>query len=301
MARTWLLSCGVVVFLGFGGAGQEGPPPKPPLEFKGYLTPARRAPVTGSVAGRVVGVLVREGQEVKAGQLLVQLDATQPGHEVKRAEARLAAAEARLAELKAGPTVEEKAEARAALAEAEAALEAAEPKAARLARARVDRARAAYNRLVAAPPAERVRAAQAEVALARAALAQARSLLDATAVRSPLDGTVLRVNVEAGSFTNPQGFGLAAAASVAEVADTSALEVEVTFHERNLPRFFKGQRCEVRLDAFPDATHRGAVDRFSPTVDRDQNTLTLWVKLEGLKKDHGLPVDASAVVRFLPR
>src|SRR5207248_11025623 len=100
---------------------------------------------------------------------------------------------------------------------------------------------------------------------------------------------------------NPRAFGIASAAGVCELGDLSALEVDVAVHERNLSRVFKGQRCEVRLNAFPETVYRGVVDRIATTVDRDRNTLGVRVRLELPKKDHALPVDASAVVRFLPR
>jgi multidrug resistance efflux pump len=143
--------------------------------------------------------------------------------------------------------------------------------------------------------------AQAEVVVAQAELEQAQVRLTHTDIRAPIDGTVLKLNVGVGSFTNPETFGLASTASICELADLTALEVEVSIHERNLARFFKGQRCEARLDAFPETTYRGVVDRLSPTVDRGQGTFTLWVKLELPKKDHNLPIDACTRVRFVPR
>src|SRR5262249_16753428 len=116
-----------------------------------------------------------------------------------------------------------------------------------------------------------------------------------------MDGTVLKLNVGVGSVTNPDAFGLVRTASVCELGDLSVWEVEGEIHERNLARFFKGQRCEARLDTSPETAYRGIVDRCSPTADRARNTLTVWVKLELPKKEHNLPVDASVVVRFLPR
>jgi multidrug resistance efflux pump len=304
----------------------EGQPPQPslPLEFTGRLTPVQRVSVSSSVSGQVVDLPVKEGQQVKKGDILARLDATRQAADWRLAEARLAAVQARLAELKTPARAEEKALTRAELAEAEATLKLAEAEILRLrrlrmmnaasaedvqkaeaslgvARARVEKQRAAANTLIAGASPERIKTTQAEVAVAQAERDRARLLFEATVIRAPIDGTVLKLSVGVGSVTNPDAFGLVRTASLCELGDLSALEVEVEVHERNLVRFFKGQRCEMRPDASPGTLYRGSVDRLSPTVDRDRNTCTVWVKLELPKKEHTLPVDASATVRFLPR
>jgi len=294
------------------------------LEFTGRLTPVQRVSVSSGISGLVVELLVKEGQQVKKGEILARLDATRQAADGRLAEARLAAAQARLAELRAPARAEEKALARAELAKAEATVKLAETEAARLrrlrmmnaataedvqkaeaalsvARAGVEKERAVANALVAGAPPERIKTAQAEVALAQAERERARGLFDATAVRAPIDGTVLKLNVGVGSVTNPDAFGLVRTASVCELGDLSTLEIEVEVPERNLVRFFKGQRCEARPDASPETVYRGSVDRLAATVDRAHNTFTVWVKLELPKKEHNVPIDASVVVRFLPR
>jgi multidrug resistance efflux pump len=308
-----------------GAPRAEGPPRQPPpLEFTGRLTPVQRVSVSSRVSGQVVELLVKEGQQVKKGDIIARLDSTRQAADWRLAEARLAAALARLAELRAPVRAEEKALARAELAEAEAAMKLAEAEVLRLRRlrmlnaataedvqkaeaslgifqARVEKQRAAANALVAGVSVEKIKTVQAEVAVAQAKRDRARVLFDATSVHAPIDGTVLRLPVGIGSVTNPDAFGLAQTASVCELGDLSALEVEVEVHERNLVRFFKGQRCEVRPDFSPETVYRGSVDRFSPTVDRDRNTFKVWVKLELPKKESPCPVDASATIRFLPR
>lgn len=322
---VWLIGVALLVMPGaFHALGQPPKPPPPPLEFTGRLTTVERVSVSSSVSGQVVELLVKEGQQVKKGEVLARLDATRQTADARRAEARLAAAQARLAELRATIRAEDKAHARAEVGEAEAAMKLAEAEvirvkrlramnaatadevrkaeaALRLAEARAEKQQTAYNLLLAGPPAEKIKTAQADVAVAQAERDRARTLLDATTVRAPIDGVVLKLNVSIGSFTNPDAFGLVRTASIGEIGDTSAFEVEVDIHERNFARFFKGQRCEVRLDTSLEEMYRGVVDRISSTVDRDRNTFTVWVRLELPKKAHNLPVDASATVRFLPR
>jgi HlyD family secretion protein len=325
MATKWVLLAGAAVF-GLLGAGRadEAPPKQPPaLEFKGYLTPVQRVLVASRVPGQVVEVLVREGQRVKKGDLLARLDRAQQQAGVRQGQARVERAKARLAQLQAGPRAEDVKRAEADVREAQALAKIRETAATtakqllqrgttpeqevvkaetayQAALAQLKKQEAVLAALKAGPPADQVRVAQAEVAVAQAQLEQAHVQLDRTDVRAPFAGTVLKLHVGVGSFTNPAATGLASAASICDFADLSALEVEVHVHERNLSRFFKGQKCEVRLDAFPGTTYRGVVERLFPVVDRGTSTFTLWVKPE-MKKDHNLPVDASATVRFAPR
>jgi HlyD family secretion protein len=324
MRRRFLAVVGILLFSTLMALGDE-PPPRtpPPLEFKGYLTPARRALVSSTVQGRITEVLVREGQQVKQGDVVARLDSTRQVYNLERARARMVASRARLTELKATVSSEEKA-AEAELRKAETVLQASESETTRLrrlrtsgavpaedvqkaettlrlAKAEVENKKAAVGHADSAPARERIRVAEARVVVAQTNVKLAEEAVAATTLRAPIAGTVLRVHVQVGSITNPAAFGLASSASVCELADTSALEVEVHIHERNLRQFFLGQRCEARLDAFPETKYPGVVKRISPVVDRDSSTFTLWATITPLKKDHGLPVDASAIVRFLPR
>src|SRR5262249_33123379 len=155
--------------------------------------------------------------------------------------------------------------ARAQIVEAEASLKLAEAEVARLrrlrmmnattaedvqraeaalgvARARVQKQQAVANALAAGASAEKLKRIQAEAAVAQAERDRARALLDAMTVRAPIDGTILKLNVSVGAVTNPDASGFVRTATLCELGDTSAFEVEVNVHERNLARFFKGQR-----------------------------------------------------------
>ena len=78
--------------------------------------------VSSKITGRIVAVLVDQGDVVEIGQVLVRLDEAQLRADLQRSEAALRAAEAHLRDLEAGSRAEEIAEARANLARAEAQL-----------------------------------------------------------------------------------------------------------------------------------------------------------------------------------
>ena len=86
----------------------------------GEVRPARWADLSYPVGGTITTVHVEEGEEVAAGQLLVELDAVPLTRAVAEAQAALLAAQADLARVKAGPRSQDVAAAEEALAAAEA-------------------------------------------------------------------------------------------------------------------------------------------------------------------------------------
>jgi len=140
------------------------------VSAEGFVVPVRDTDLAFQVGGRVVEVLVAEGDQVEAGQVLVRLDSTdqqkavaqaEAGVEqakagVEQAQAALASAQARLAQVKAGPTEE-------TIAQAEAA---------------VQTAQAHLNQLLAGARPEDIQAAAANMLKAEAALRQAQAAYD---------------------------------------------------------------------------------------------------------------------------
>jgi multidrug resistance efflux pump len=114
------LVCGAV-WMG-RGSGFGFRPEAPPV-FSGTIE-TREVRVGSKAGGRVLAVLVEEGQAVEAGAPLVRLDVAELRAQQSQAEARLAQQRARLARLEAGARPEERAQARAATETARAALEA---------------------------------------------------------------------------------------------------------------------------------------------------------------------------------
>jgi HlyD family secretion protein len=88
----------------------------------GEVVPARDAALSLPTDGVIAEVLVAEGDEVEAGQLLIRLESTQQTAAVAQAEARLRQAQVRLDELKAGPRPQEVEIAQAAVEAAQAQL-----------------------------------------------------------------------------------------------------------------------------------------------------------------------------------
>ena len=74
------------------------------ISATGSIAPSSKIKLQPEVAGRVTGISVEEGQEVKAGQLLVRLDTADIEAQILAQRAAVASAQARLSEYEAGPT-----------------------------------------------------------------------------------------------------------------------------------------------------------------------------------------------------
>ncbi|MCR4407104.1 MAG: efflux RND transporter periplasmic adaptor subunit [Anaerolineae bacterium] len=128
----------------------------------GEVVPARRATLSGEIAGRVRAIAVGEGDTVESGQTLLQLDAVDLEQAVAQAEAALSMAQAQLARVKAGARPEEIASAEGAVAGAQAQLA--------IAQANLAAAQAELARLQAGARPEEI--AIAEIGVARAQTAK---------------------------------------------------------------------------------------------------------------------------------
>ncbi len=251
----------------------------------GYVVALRVSRVQPRVPGRVARVLVREGEMVREGQVLLVLDASESRGAIAAAQARVLAAQARVAV------------ARANLAEVTVALErqrrlVASGSAPRAGVEDLEARMGPLRALIEASQAE-VRAAQAEVSSLRINLGQ----LTVTAPfagrvvnRPPQVGELVGMGAISGTTTN-------AVAAVVELIDPTSLVVEVDVPEGRLGLVRIGGPCEVALDAFPGRRLRGAVSEFGNRVDRAKATVPVRVRL--VDAVEGVLPEMSARVSFL--
>jgi HlyD family secretion protein len=133
----------------------------------GWLLPQREARLALGIAGQVEEVYVEVGDEVKAGDVLIQLEASSLERAVRSAEQTLAIQEASLAELRQGASDEEIAAAEASVAQAEAGVLQAE--------ASVSQAKANLTGLQKGASEEEIATAEASLDSAKAGLATAQA------------------------------------------------------------------------------------------------------------------------------
>lgn len=235
---------------------------------------ARSRAVTGTIeaddaqlasrtGGRVVGVLVREGDSVGEGDVVLRLDAAD-------VRARRAAAAAQLAEAEAGPRAEEIEAARKTLAAVEAERDFAAQDAERLrelARQKTvsdaDRDAAIAKSLAmdaqAAAAAERLHELEAgtreeRVEQARATLAEADALVAELDVRAPAEGHVETIHVRAGDVAAPN-------APLVTFLPKGPPWVRVYVPGAWLPRVPPGTEALIRVDELPGRVFTGRVEQ----------------------------------------
>lgn len=225
---------------------------KATVRAPGRVQPETMVKISADVPGKVVRLAVKEGQRVKRGQFLLQLDDTQFRAEVANTEAALQAARSNLRQ------------AEAAFAQSDAALKRKEslfdqklvsPEELDVARTTRDSDKA------------RLEARREDVTQAGATLTVQRDRLSKTRFNSPIDGTVVQLSIEegeivvTGTMNNP-------GTVILTVADLRQMKVEADVDETDVSAATLGQAAKVTVDALPDTTLAGHVTEIanSPSI-----------------------------------
>jgi RND family efflux transporter MFP subunit len=237
------------------------------LNASGYVTARRQATVSSKVTGKVEEVLIEEGMEVAAGQVLARLDDSNVSASVRLSEAQLAAARTELEET------------RVRRAEAQLDLDrvvnlVSEQVASQ---AELDRAQAQVDSLEA-----RLESQSQAVSVAQRALAVARQSLDDTIIRAPFDGIVVAKNAQPGEMISPMSSGGFTRTGIGTIVDMSSLEIEVDVNEAYINRVAAGQRVEATLDAYTDWKIPSRVIAIIPTADRQTATVQVRIGFDEL-------------------
>lgn len=275
------------------------------LTAGGYIVAHHTIQLSSKIVGKVVWVGIEAGDNVKKGQVLVRIDDSEFRAQAGQARANLAAAQAKLKELEAGSRPEQIAASKATAERAEASLKNASLNLKRMhalfsnriasnqqftdaesqyqvALAQYHNARQNYELVKVGPRIEDIQAQRAAVAQSRAAEDYAQTMLDACLIRSPIDGTVLERDVEAGEMVSNQNFGgnTGVKASVATLANLNDLLAELDINESDFPHISMRQTCRVTADAYPDRVYTGYVYKIAPEADRQKATVQVKVKIE---------------------
>jgi HlyD family secretion protein len=211
----------------------------------GQVQPHTKVDVASDVSGRIVKLSVKEGDMVKKGQFLLQIDPATYQADVQRQEAGVASARADLARAKAN------------LEQSQSAL-----------RRSTDIVKT-NPQLISAEQLEELKttvdvndalfqAAKHNVDQASAALNNSQSLLAKTTIVAPMDGRITRLVVQQGETAVPGTFNKDAALLLT-ISDMSVLETKVKVDETDVARLAVGDTALVLIDAFPDTTFRGKV------------------------------------------
>jgi len=291
------------------------------LSASGYVVAHHKIAVGAKVMGRVAWIGVEKGDKVQQGQVLVRLEDSEFRAQSNQARANLAAAQARLDQLRSGSRPQEKLKDKAGVLQAEATLRNAEAEYERTdqlyragvsSKAELDRAIAQRDTTRAllqaarqssaitdiGPRSEEIRAAAAQVSQMKAALDYAQTQLAATEIKAPVSGTVLQRIVERGEMVSPSAVGESGAkTSVVALADLEDLQIELDISQTDFARLKMGQRAEIIPEAFPNLKYTGFIAEIAPEANRAKATVQVKVKVDDPNEQ--LRPEMNARVNFL--
>ncbi|MSO49630.1 MAG: HlyD family efflux transporter periplasmic adaptor subunit [Acidobacteria bacterium] len=227
------------------------------VSASGKIRPQRSVNVSAETMGKVVGLAVNEGDQVQAGQFLLQIDPRNLQTQVNRTGASLAAAQSQLAETRASVD-----NARTNLKQAQDNLERQKEliKAGLTPRETVDRAENDVKLRLSdlAQREQSVKTQETRIRQEEANVENAQFDLNKVRLVSPIAGIVTRRNIEEGE-TVVVGTMNNAGTVLLTIADLSVIETEVEVDETDIPFINLGQPASVTIDAFPDKTFAGKV------------------------------------------
>ena len=215
----------------------------------GKVQPKTKVDVSPDITGRITRIVVHEGDLVKKGQFLLQIDPTIYEANLQRAEASLASTQAALVQ------------ARASRDQAARALERAKQLKTQnsnlISNEQLEQAQTSFD------VAEAVaNSSQHQVDQARAGVREARDQLAKTRITAPMDGRVTRLAVEEGEMAVPGNFSRDVGLLLT-VSDLSVIQTKVNVDETDVVRIHLGDSVEVSIDAFPDTTFVGRVTKIA--------------------------------------
>ncbi len=213
------------------------------ISITGTLQPHNWTTVKAKVAGELKSMLVREGEAVRAGQVLARIDA-------QDAQARL---DEKIADLEAG-------RAQLALAQKNRANNLALLQQKFISQNAFDSVQSNYQVSEA-----KLKALEAQVALAKKALAD-------TVVSAPQAGIVSQRHAQPGEKLPVDG-------KIVTLVDLAEMEVEAALPASDIPSVRLGQEVSFRVEGFGEREFRGSIDRISPTTQSGSRSIVIYAHL----------------------
>ncbi len=235
------------------------------VSANGKIQPAQNVMISPYISGEVVELYVKEGDEVKQGDLLARIDPEIYISAFERAEANLNSQQANLAN------------ARARQAQTEAQLYNTKVSYERnkklweqnvISQSEYDAANAAYEVAKAEVEAARQTVTSAGYAIksAEATLREAKDNLQKTTVKAPNSGTVSKLNVEKGErVTGASQFS--SGTEIMRIANLQEMEVNVEVNENDIVRVSLYDTCIIEVDAYLNEEFTGVVTEIATSAN----------------------------------
>ncbi len=252
----------------------------------GTVKACRRAGLSPTIGGQIVRLPVREGDAVKAGQILMEFWNTDRRARLALARNEFAAAQARanqacvLADVARRNAQRLRTMKKKGLASDEA----------------IDQADGEAKAKAAA-----CRAAQAQAEVARSRIHVAEAALDQTRLKAPFDGIVAEINGEIGEFVTPSPVGVATPPAI-DLIDRQCLYISAPIDEVDAPKIRAGMPARLSLDAYPGRIFAGHVRRVAPyvlEVARQARTVDVEAEFDHPEDSRGMLPGYSADIEVI--
>jgi len=208
------------------------------LVYTGTVEAWQEISITPEIAGKIAAIHVEEGQRVRAGQLLAELDTESTRLQLRQAEAGLAAAEANYQDaLKNKERMDRLIKENA------------------VSQSQYERVQLAFD------------AAAAQREQAEAAVALASHTLDVSLMKAPFSGIIASKNAKVGDVMNPMMGSFSPTSGVLKLVDDSRVKVAVGVTQDDVLRIEKGQEAVLRTDAYPGRDFKGRVSVVNISAD----------------------------------
>jgi HlyD family secretion protein len=237
----------------------------------GQITPQTYSNVLGEGMGKITEIVVKEGDKVRKGAVLLHLESVQPAADVQAQQAALNSAEASIKSADASYKA-----AQSDLIQRQSEMEHARLdwersqglfKDGLIPKSDYDSRKAAYDSATAAVASAQARISQlrAEMDRTHAGLAQSQAMLNRqrdvlrkTTYTAPIDGVVTYIALRVGENVVP-GIQNSPGSYLMTISDMSVVTAELKVDETDIVNIQRGQPCDVTVDAIPGKTFKGRV------------------------------------------
>ena len=209
------------------------------VSLTGDIEPWRHVDIVPDLPGKVAKIYVKEGDRVRQGQLLAELDTRTAKLQLEQAEAGLAVAQANFHSASRDWERMQNLHKKGTLSPQQ-----------------YEKAQLAYE------------AAKAQLQQAKAALNLAKHQLEVSIMKAPFNGIITGKNINEGEYINPAMGGMRPqGSSVVTLMDLSKVKIEAHVSERDVGKIHIGQKANITVDAYPGKKFHGEVSNINPAAD----------------------------------
>ena len=208
------------------------------LSYTGTIEPVRKMVITPEVGGKIAEIHVEEGDRVREGELLAELDTRSIKLQLEQAQAALEVAKANYRDAERNLQRMKRLRKEDAISEQQ-----------------LEKVTLAYE------------SAQAQLKQARAAVNMAQHNLDVSIMRAPFSGIIASKNAEEGDVINPMMGGFAPNSGVVTLMDFSTVKINIEVTQEDVVLIEKGQPAFLQVSAYSSRKFKGEVAVVNQAAD----------------------------------